>query len=73
MLFRSSAVAATLVLLAGGALAAPQSQEVFFGQPPLVQKEEILRQAEASGTGLVLLKVTGTGVPSSARYAIMGP
>ena len=62
MLFRSSAAAAALVLLAGGALAAPQSQEVFFGQPPLVQKEEILRQAEASGTGLVLLKVTGTGV-----------
>ena len=46
MLFRSSAAAA-LVLLAGSALATPQSQEVFFGQPPLVQKEEILRQVEA--------------------------
>ncbi len=61
MLFRSSAAAA-LVLLAGSALAAPQSQEVFFGQAPLVQKEDILREAESSGSGLVVLKVTGTSV-----------
>ncbi|MBR5050049.1 MAG: hypothetical protein IKX75_01780, partial [Desulfovibrio sp.] len=41
---------------------ASQSQDVFFGQAPLVQKEDILRETAASGSGLVVLKVTGTSV-----------